>query len=99
MHRAHRFVLPAVVLPLIAALAPAVCADDVGYADLVARLGAATPTGSRVSIGQAEASESAGNWGPTRTNSEFAGKTFTDMSGASGSSGHATFVGATSAYR
>ena len=93
MHRAPLLGFTVVVLPLVAAPAPAVRADDVGYADLVARLGAATPTGSRVSIGQAEASESAGNWGPTRTNSEFAGKTFTDMSGASGTSGHATFVG------
>ena len=68
-------------------------ADDVGYDALRARLGAAVPTGSSVSVGQVEASESLGNFGPNRTNAEFAGKTFFDASGASGSSGHATFVG------
>ena len=33
-----------------------------------------------------------GNFSPNRANAEFVGKTFTDMSGPSGSSGHATFV-------
>lgn len=68
-------------------------ADEIGHDALVARLGLATPTGANVGIGQVEASESAGNFGPNRTLAEFASKVFTDMSGASGSSGHATFVG------
>lgn len=83
-------------LPAIAAVLVLPCvahADDVGYADLKARLGAATPTGSLVSVGQVEALESPGKWGPDRANAEFAGKTFTDMSGTAGISGHATFVG------
>lgn len=68
-------------------------ADEIGRDELVARLGAATPTGANVGIGQVEASESVGNFGPNRLLAEFAGKSFIDMSGASGTSGHATFVG------
>ena len=80
---------------IAAALLPAVIAvaDDVGYVELVARLGSAAPNGASVSVAQVEAQESAGNFGPNRALAEFAGKTFTDMSGPSGSSGHATFVG------
>jgi hypothetical protein len=80
---------------IAAALLPAVIAvaDDVGYEELVARLGSAAPNGASVSVAQVEAQESAGNFGPNRALAEFAGKTFTDMSGPSGSSGHATFVG------
>lgn len=79
----------------VAALASAVVAhaDDVGFDALRARLGASTPTGASVSVGHVEAQESAGNFGPNRSLGEFAGKAFTDMSGPSGSSGHATFVG------
>jgi hypothetical protein len=67
--------------------------DEVGFEELLARLGAGAPTGSSVSVAQVEAQESAGNFGPNRTLGEFSGKTFTDMSGPSGASGHATFVG------
>ena len=62
-------------------------ADEIGRDALVARLGAATPTGANVGIGQVEASESAGNFGPNRLLAEFAGKSFIDMSGSSGNSG------------
>jgi hypothetical protein len=82
-----------IVLLAAAGLASAALADEVGLAALRARLGAAAPTGASVSVAQVEASESEGNFGPNRSLGEFAGKTFTDMSGASGSSGHATFVG------
>ena len=80
---------------IAAALVPVALAgaDDVGYDALLARLGASAPTGAAVSVAQVEAQESAGNFGPNRTVAEFAGKTFTDMSGPSGNSGHATFVG------
>jgi len=88
MTRTHFLIATAAI-----AVAGHAVADDVGFATLKARLGAATPTGASVSIGQTEAQESAGNFGPNRATSEFAGKTFTDMSGSSGSSGHATFVG------
>lgn len=74
-------------------LPTAAWADEIGRDDLVARLGATAPTGVNVGIGQVEASESAGNFGPNRLLAEFVGKAFTDMSGASGNSGHATFVG------
>ena len=87
MHRSHFLIASAAL-----AVAGIAVADDVGFTALKARLGSATPTGASVSIGQAEAQESASNFGPNRANAEFAGKTFTDMSGPSGSSGHATFV-------
>ena len=88
MTRAHLLIATAAV-----AVAGHAVADDVGFASLQARLGSAMPTGASVSIGQTEAQESTGNFGPNRATGEFAGKTFTDMSGSSGISGHATFVG------
>lgn len=83
-------IVPAIAVMAAVAAAPA---DVVGYEELLARLGASAPTGASVSVAQVEAQESAGNFGPNRALGEFAGKTFTDMSGPSGSSGHATFVG------
>src|SRR5262249_38408684 len=75
------------------ALAGGVTAE-IGYDDLVARLGAANvPTGLNIVVSQVEAPESPGNYGPDQTNSEFIGKTFTAMSGSPGNSSHATFVG------
>lgn len=73
-------------------VAAAARADEVGYDALVARLGAATPTGALVRVVQTEAPAS-GAYSPDQTNAEFAGKTFTLMSGASGVSSHATEVG------
>jgi hypothetical protein len=83
----------AVLTAVTVVLPNSVWADEVGRDALVARLGASAPTGANVGIGQVEASESAGNFGPNRLLAEFVGKTFTDMSGGSGNSGHATFVG------
>ena len=91
MH-AHR--LPIVIVTAAALSAvPVALADEVGYEELLARLGAAAPTGATVSVAQVEAQETDGNFGPNQSTGEFAGKTFTDMSGPSGNSGHATFVG------
>lgn len=68
--------------------------DDIGYTALKLRLGAANvPTGAGYAVGQVEAEESAGNFGPNTANADFAGKTFVPQSGAFGVSGHATSVG------
>jgi hypothetical protein len=67
--------------------------DDIGFTALKARLGAATPTGAGYGVGQIEAEESAGNFGPNTSNPDFSGKTFTPQSGPFGASGHATTVG------
>jgi len=68
--------------------------DDIGFTALKNRLGAANvPTGAGYAVGQVEAAESPGNFGPNTANADFAGKTFTPQSGPFGSSGHATTVG------
>ena len=70
--------------------------DDIGYNALRAELGAAAPTGAGVGVSHIEAN--AGSPGlfylPDVTNADFAGKTITAKSGASGVSGHATAVAA-----
>ena len=69
-------------------------AAELGFTDLVARLGAGNvPTGAGVVMAQVEASETPNNYGPNQSDPEFAGTVFTPMSGAPGSSGHATTVG------
>ena len=82
-----------------AALGGAARADEIGYQELVARLGPATPTGAGVPVCQVEANTDGGLtfYGPDSTRSEFAGKTFTPMSGVMNASWHATTVG-TSLY-
>jgi hypothetical protein len=90
--RPHRSLIAAAAIAAVVVV-PAASADEVGFEELIARLGSAAPTGASVSVAQVEAQESAGNFGPNRALGEFAGKTFTDMSGPSGTSGHATFVG------
>ena len=68
-------------------------AEDHGLADLIARLGAGNePTGAGVEVAQVEGSEAAG-YAPDTTHVDFAGKSFTLMSGSSGTSWHATNVG------
>lgn len=65
---------------------------DVGFTDLQARLGLATPTGAGVSVSQIEAFEGS-NYRPDA--SQFPGHNFTYASGGStAASGHATTVGA-----
>lgn len=80
-------------------IAGSVWADDIGYEELVARLGPATPTGAGVPVCQVEANTEGGLsfYGPDQTRSEFSGKTFTAMSGTMNASWHATTVG-TSLY-
>ncbi len=78
---------------LVAAIASADTFTDIKYTDLVARLGAATPTGLGVGIGQVEAAENGTNYAPDTASAEFAGKVITLLSGAQPSpSGHATEV-------
>jgi len=89
--------LLAAALAASATLAAPVAADlfaDIGYTALVARLGAGNvPTGAGIGVGQVEAQESTGNFGPNVANAQFVGKNFTPMSGPFGASGHATTVG------
>ncbi len=66
--------------------------DDIGYTQLLSELGSATPTGQGITASQVEAFSS-GNYLPNTGLAEFAGKSFTTMSGTSGISGHATTVG------
>lgn len=68
-------------------------ADEVGYQDLLLRLGAAAPTGALVPICQVEAGS--GAYAPNQAAPEFAGKTFSLLSGASSVSSHATEVART----
>ena len=66
--------------------------DQIGYTALLERLGAATPTGAGIGIGQVEA-PSGGAYGPDQANGEFAGVSFTAHSGTPGATSHATTVG------
>src|SRR5687768_5075792 len=78
--------------------------DDIGYDDLVDRLGAAVPTGAGVTVMQVEAptgtdSSNLPIWSPTlgTSSSVFTGVTFDFVTGSSGrspsTSGHAIGVG------
>jgi hypothetical protein len=70
-------------------------ADEIGYEELSVRLGSGLPTGAGVPVCQVEANTEGGLtfYGPDQTRSEFAGKTFTAMSGTMNASWHATTVG------
>ena len=79
----------------IAALATKAFAQQVGYEELVARLGAGNvPTGAGVRVAQVEAPEGGvtANHGPNQSLAQFAGKSFNAMSGTAAVSGHATTV-------
>ena len=69
--------------------------SDIKYTDLLARLGASAPTGAGIGIGQCEAVENSttGAYAPDVTLAEFAGTTFSILSGAAPASSHATEVG------
>ena len=74
--------LPMLSVPLVAAVAHADIFTDIRYTDLVARLGAATPTGAGIGIGQVEAPENAaGSYAPDTALAEFSGKTISLLSG------------------
>lgn len=66
--------------------------DLTGLTALRDRLGANTPDGTGVVVGQVEANGGTG-WAPDTTDPEFAGKVFTMISATPGNSGHATAVG------
>lgn len=79
---------------LLAALpARLTVADDIGYVELLARLGASTPDGAGVGVAHCEAPDASGFYGPDQSNGDFAGVVFTAYSGTPGVSGHATYVG------
>jgi len=87
---AFRAVAPSITLAL--ACGSIAVADEVGYDNLVARLGGVNvPNGAGINGVHVEAS-SGGNYGPDQTNAEFSSVMFTAMSGAPGNSSHATFV-------
>ncbi|MDP7008178.1 MAG: dockerin type I repeat-containing protein [Phycisphaerales bacterium] len=67
--------------------------DNHGLTDLIARLGDGNePTGAGIEVAQVEATQTNG-YAPDVDHAEFAGKTFTFVSGTSGVSNHATNVG------
>ncbi|MCZ6851944.1 MAG: hypothetical protein O7F17_09910, partial [Planctomycetota bacterium] len=66
---------------------------EVGLDDLIKRLGLENiPTGAGVTVGQVEATDGQGDYSPNQGFAEFNGKTFFEMSGATGVSNHATNV-------
>ncbi len=66
----------------------------VGLPELIKRIGLENvPTGAGVIVGQVEAPNQNGNFYPNQGIGEFQGKTFNEMSGPSGNSGHASNVG------
>lgn len=97
--RLRAWVHSAALLIVGVALVEPVLADEVGLQELTGRLGSATPTGAGVPVCQVEAATEGGLsfYGPDQTRSEFAGKTFTAMSGTMNVSWHSTTVG-TSLY-
>ncbi len=67
---------------------------QVGLEALIDRIGEEnTPTGANVVVAQVEAHNANDNYRPNPNNAEFAGKSFTLLSGPSGNSNHATIVG------
>jgi hypothetical protein len=85
----------AVAVAFGAAFTGSAVADQVGLQELSARLGSSLPRGVGVPVCQVEANTEGGLsfYGPDLTRSEFAGKTFTPMSGIMNASWHATTVG------
>lgn len=65
--------------------------EEIGYNDLIARLGADAPSGAGIGVGQVEAALN-GAYGPNQSDSEFDGVFFTPYSGTPGTSSHATTV-------
>lgn len=68
--------------------------DDIDHTKLSAELGASLPTGTNIAVSQIESPEISGYYMPDTNNVQFAGKTFSNISGVStGVSSHATAVG------
>jgi len=82
-------------LAIILTISTPAMADEIGYEELVARLGGTAPNGAGVPIVQVEANESTAglSYRPNGSEPDFAGKVFNLFSGASANSTHATFVG------
>jgi hypothetical protein len=89
------FVVGATLIVFSTSIAHADVFSDIKYTDLVARLGAAVPTGTNIKVGQVEAPENAaGAYAPNTTLTEFSGTVFTLLSGTTaGPSWHGTEVG------
>jgi hypothetical protein len=67
---------------------------DIGYTSLVQRLGGSTPTGAGVLVAQVEASDTSPDQNTFLPDpAEIPGKTFNNISGGGGLSGHATGMG------
>ncbi len=79
-----------IALPQLA-LAQANLFTEIGYTDLLNRLGGGTPTGSGIRVSMVEVSIS-GNYRPNTADAQFSGKTFFDFGGGSGTSSHAHTV-------
>jgi len=81
-----------VAITMSMAFATVSLADDIGFEELLARVGAGNlPTGTSVRLAQVEAFSGTA-YGPDQADAQFVGKTFVAMSGTPGNSGHATFV-------
>ena len=78
----------------IGVVSPAALADEIGHEELIARLGAAAPTGAGVRVVQCEASEQAGALKvlPDGALAAFAGKTFNQAVSGMTVSWHGTEV-------
>ena len=81
-----------IAMTLFSHSSAATIAEDLGYDDLSALLGASVPDGANTSVIQVEAGS---NWFPDTANADFAGKTIIDLGVPSspGTSNHATNVG------
>jgi len=66
--------------------------DDIGLTALLAELGGSAPTGAGISVSQVEGPDINTNYAASASDTELGGKTVTLKTGASGQSGHATYV-------
>ena len=82
------------IIHLVLLATPAVAAwqDEIGFTRLKLLAGAELPTAPTHGFSQIEAPDSSVNYTPDKASALFAGKMFTNLSGASGTSSHATHV-------
>ena len=66
--------------------------SQIGFNELLSKKGGSLGDGTGLNVMQAEAPDTAGNYMPNVTDSEFSGKTFTEGSGAFGANSHGTSV-------
>lgn len=91
--KCRKLFLAALVMFCSCAVASGAYKDDIGYTKLADELGGGVPTGAGIGVSQVEAPEGEGDYTPYASDAQFTGKTITLMSGASGTSSHATTVG------